>query len=89
MERRSYLQDTKSERKAWYKALDKTTKLNTMADYALIRSRDDGVANCITAMTEDIVRYNASADDYDHILKVLVDTAYKLMDDRDETGSGE
>lgn len=89
MERRSFLNDTKKERKAWYKALDKTAKLNTMADYALIRSRDDDVANCITSMAEYIVRYNASADNYDYILKVIVDTAYRLMDDRDETGSGE
>lgn len=78
------MKDTPGEHKAWMKAIDKTYRLRAEADYALIRSIDDNVADNITTLVESIVRHNGRAKDYDDAFRMVVNVTFSLMRDEDE-----
>ena len=84
MRSRYLTKDTPGEHKAWMKAIDKTYRLRAEADYALIRSIDDNVADNITTLVESIVRHNGRAKDYNDALRLLVNVVYQLMRDEEE-----
>lgn len=84
MRSRYLSKDTPDEHKAWMKAVDKTYRLRAEADYALIRSIDDNIADSITTLVESIVRHNGRAKDYDDALRMLVNVTFSLMRDEDE-----
>lgn len=79
MHLKSYLVDSKEERKAFRKAIRKTDKLNRAADFALIRSLDDSISDALTRLVECIVRYNEQIEDYDAVFAVLLRETYRLM----------
>ena len=84
MRRRYLIKDTPKENKAWTKAVNKTYRLRAEADYALIRSTDDDIADNITTLVESIVRHNGRAKDYDDAFRMVVDVTFNLMRDEDE-----
>lgn len=84
MRSRYLTKDTPGENKAWTKAVDKTYRLRAEADYALIRSIDDEIADGITTLVELIVRHNRRVKDYDEALRMVVNVVHALMRDEDE-----
>lgn len=76
---RDYSYSTPKQRKAIEKALTKTAKMNDAADYAIIRSLDERVADALLNLVERIVRYNGNAKDYDMALHELLYEVEGLM----------
>lgn len=74
-----YSYSTPKQRKAIEKAFTKTAKMNDAADYAIIRSLDESVADALLHLVERIVRYNGNAKDYDMALHELLYEVEGLM----------
>ena len=74
-----YSKSTPKQRKAIEKALTRSAKMNDAAEYAIIRSLDEGVADALLNLVERIVRYNGNAKDYDMALHELLYEVDGLM----------
>lgn len=76
---RDYSYSTPKQRKAFEKAFTRSAKMNDAADYAIIRSLDESVADALLHLVERIVRYNGNAKDYDMALHELLYEVEGLM----------
>lgn len=76
---RNYSDITPKHRKAIEKAFTRSAKMNDAANYAIIRSLDESVADALLNLVERIVRYNGNAKDYDMALHELLYEVVGLM----------